>query len=420
VNRNVLYRAPGLCSYVVGSAGGPACGSVLRLIPEAQLLQDSLPVDSQQQLQRRQSNTRGNSFAAAAPPSMKAEDLEPLDKRSRQPCQDWVRKFHRKEQPDVEELISTIKQKGFCKDSVLGKGAYGVVWLARRRGGEDGELFAVKNISGLGDVTRRERDMSDAVRISPHPNLVRLFGVQDFVNQEFCSLIMEFIPGGELQKAIEDAREASRQRGQPYAAPVDTIPWLGQVFLALEHLHIVMKVLLRDLKPDNVVLDERRRAKLIDLGLGRMGTQSGGQFTLTGQPPGTPGYCAPEVLRQEAYNERADIYSFGVTAWVLLTGGLRSKVGPPTGFDGTIPGCFADGELLQECINEPNEHDALPIGHADAYAFVTSLVALLPDQRPDHAAIRSHTFFTDHIRPPLPERQEGRRGVERWLAEMGY
>lgn len=414
-----IYRAPGLCSYVVGTAGGPACGSVLKLAPEDQLLHLQQVQEEEQQVSPcTLGGLRRGSTSLAAAPQVVAGDLEPVTKAGRVPCGDWVEKLMRQQTMDIGFLVSSIRQRGFCREAVLGKGAYGVVWLAQRRDAQ-GELYAVKNIAGTGNVARRECDMSDQVRILPHPCLVKLYGVQEFVDAELCVLVMEFVPGGDLLEAIGRAWASPRD----YTAPAETLPWLGQIFLALEHLHLGMHVLLRDLKPDNVVLDRRRRAKLIDLGLGRIGTQSDGAFTLTASPPGTPGYCAPEVLQQQAYNEKADIYSFGVTAWMLLTGGLinRSPPRPPTGFDGRrIASCFWDCELLHGCIDDPSAAAALPLGPADAYAFVTSLTATHASKRPDHEAIRAHAFFTGHLSLPLPERREGPSGVERWLTDLGF
>ncbi|CAE8664340.1 unnamed protein product [Polarella glacialis] len=108
--------------------------------------------------------------------------------------------------------------------------------------------------------------------------------------------------------------------------------WLAQIFLGLEHMHLEMDTLLRDLKPENVVLSASGCAKLTDFGFGRFGVESSGCWSF-GMPSGSPGYVSPEVLHRESYDSRADLYSFGVLAWVMLTGGVTigSEPVPPMG-----------------------------------------------------------------------------------------
>eukprot|EP00438_Fugacium_kawagutii_P030756 Skav215261 [mRNA] locus=scaffold2881:4463:6713:+ [translate_table: standard] len=85
---------------------------------------------------------------------------------------------------------------------------------------------------------------------------------------------------------------------------------------------------LQDLKLANVLIGSNGCAKLADFGAGRFGV-SGGAFSF-GHAPGTVGYTAPEVLSRRGHNFKADIYSFGVVAWLVFTGGIR-------GATGTIP-----------------------------------------------------------------------------------
>merc|ERR1712176_769536 len=107
------------------------------------------------------------------------------------------------------------------------------------------------------------------------------------------------------------------------------------MFLALEHLHLTQPcMLVRDVKPANVVLTENQRiAKLTDFGMSRQGDYSNGTFSFSNTlPPGTPDYVAPEVVAGQPYNYSADLYSFGVLVWVLLTGGLlihKNTPAPP-------------------------------------------------------------------------------------------
>lgn len=92
----------------------------------------------------------------------------------------------------------------------------------------------------------------------------------------------------------------------------------GQLVLGVAHLH-QLGVVHRDLKLENVLLDERVRVKIADLGFGREFEQGRWMETRVG----TLGYCAPEVLSGKRYlGEAVDIWSLGVILYTLLTGSL--------------------------------------------------------------------------------------------------
>lgn len=87
-----------------------------------------------------------------------------------------------------------------------------------------------------------------------------------------------------------------------YQAPALAVAWIAQVFLGLEHMHRRMDTLLRDLKPDNVVLSASGVAKLTDFGVGRFGVEASSGTWSFGVPAGSPGYVAPEVILQRNYD----------------------------------------------------------------------------------------------------------------------
>lgn len=87
-----------------------------------------------------------------------------------------------------------------------------------------------------------------------------------------------------------------------YQAPALAVAWIAQVFLGLEHMHRRMDTLLRDLKPDNVVLSASGVAKLTDFGFGRFGVEASSGTWSFGVPAGSPGYVAPEVILQRNYD----------------------------------------------------------------------------------------------------------------------
>lgn len=160
-------------------------------------------------------------------------------------------------------------------------------------------------------------------------------------------------------------------------------------------MHLKMQTLLRDLKPDNVVLDDDGRAKLTDFGFGHFGAESAGEWTF-GCPPGSPGYISPEILRQEKHRSAADLYSYGVLLWVLLTGGVvyDPRPRPPYPASRKLSNHFSDFKLhredwrfMKDAIDRPEQHGARRLPE-DASRLIAALTQRRPELRPSHAEIR--------------------------------
>jgi len=197
-------------------------------------------------------------------------------------------------------------------------------------------------------------------------------------------------------------------------------------FLGMEHLHD-NNLLLRDLKPDNIVLDNRFRAKLTDFGLGRYGANGPAAWSFT-FPPGTPGYVSPEVIRKQFHNAKADLYSFGVVIWIVLTGGTVSTRDLP---GGPIPPSAHmnndtdfrvhenDFELLRWAIFKPNNFDARPVASRSGKNLILALISELPQKRPSHEEVRQSQFFSE-LDPPFPSSTSSTKVLEEWLVAHGF
>lgn len=288
----------------------------------------------------------------------------------------------------------------------LGRGTHGVVWRAKDKC--TGKLYAVKDMDVRGCVSQREADM--AVLLSgalAHPCIVSLFGCFDNPEFQSRSLIMELCGGGDLSRAIRIQRDASG----PYVPPERSMMWVGQIFLALEHLHLTPpSMLVRDVKPANVIVtDDGMIAKLTDFGMSRQGNTSGGKFSFHPKlPPGTPDYVAPEVVTGEGYNFSADLYSFGVLVFVLLTGGLANLKGtatpprPPCGtFAGfNIKALLDNWKKIRACVNEPGKNNANAMPCQDAADLVLALTGRSKGHtKLDHGDIRRHPLM-QHLQLP--------------------
>mmetsp|Transcript_78108 Transcript_78108/g.162215 ORF Transcript_78108/g.162215 Transcript_78108/m.162215 type:complete len:739 (+) Transcript_78108:1-2217(+) len=281
------------------------------------------------------------------------------------------------------------------RSAYLSRGAQGSVYRAKNK--KTGDIYALKDSpdQGHGDqpIDRRERELTDHILMAPHPCLVRLFGA--FYQHRRSFIVMEFCKRGDLAGIIMDAHAGDGR----YTPPPESNQWIGDIFLGLEHLHLRLQVLMRDVKPQNVVVTGEGRAKITDYGHSRIGLQANGCFTLHNAPPGTPEYVAPEVVLMRPYTFYSDLFSYGVLVWVLLTGGLdRNGAAPcarPTRNDpsGTYRFLAKNCQLLHKYIKEPSLIKSARLPDSGAAELILSLTQESSLNRPSHDALRSLKYI---------------------------
>ena len=191
---------------------------------------------------------------------------------------------------------------GFSIVRILGRGAVGAVYLARRK--QDGELVAVKvlnaDVASQEKVVERFRREARLMLQLDHPNIV---GAYDVGMTGGCYyLTMEYVAGETLAARIErDGR-------------IDQVTALGMMRQIAEALaYSARKGLVhRDLKPTNVIIRDDGVCKLGDMGLAFLAAREDMRLTAAGTSLGTPLYMAPEQASAvRDIDTRADIYSFG-------------------------------------------------------------------------------------------------------------
>lgn len=195
-------------------------------------------------------------------------------------------------------------------DSELGKGMFSTVRKARCK--RTGAIVAVKCIK-KSEMTQEDKDalvIEKRVmkKLNGHPNLIQLLG--DYEEEEYHYLVMELASGGELFHKIVEREVYTEEQAR------DTIMLLTQ---AIDHCH-KNGVVHRDLKPENILLasTDNETIKIADFGFAKeLGITHDG---LLHTACGTPGYVAPEILRQKPYAASVDIWSLGVIFYILLCG----------------------------------------------------------------------------------------------------
>ena len=208
---------------------------------------------------------------------------------------------------------------GYEKIARLGRGGMGVVDLARDG---DGNRVAMKRITLHGSASEilqaRQRLLREAsvLRRLHHPNVVRLLDVVE--EDDEIVLVMPYLPGGNLSERV----------AQHGPAPAEEVDRLGYRLLgALAEAHAA-GVIHRDVKPANVLFDERGEPCLADFGLAHTWDQTRG-LTVTGMVVGTPGFMSPEQTRDEPLTPASDIFSLGATLLFAATGHGPFGTGDP-------------------------------------------------------------------------------------------
>uniref|UniRef100_A0A8B9R8I0 protein kinase C n=1 Tax=Astyanax mexicanus TaxID=7994 RepID=A0A8B9R8I0_ASTMX len=193
--------------------------------------------------------------------------------------------------------------------AVLGRGHFGKVLLSEYK--RSGTLYAIKALK-KGDIIARdeveslmcEKRIFETVNSSHHPFLVNLFAC--FQTDEHVCFVMEYTAGGDLMMHIH-ADVFSEPRSVFYAACV---------VLGLQFLHD-NKIVYRDLKLDNLLLDTDGFVKIADFGLCKEGMGFGDR---TSTFCGTPEFLAPEVLTDSSYTRAVDWWGLGVLIYEMLVG----------------------------------------------------------------------------------------------------
>ena len=190
---------------------------------------------------------------------------------------------------------------------LLGQGGMGAVYRALDPSLDRTVAIKVVLEANPEYLARFQREARAIAKLS-HPHIVQVydFGQDEQQNPYF---VMELIAGQSLDAVL-------KERG-PLPVEMAT-ELLRQAALGLQAAH-ELGIVHRDIKPHNLILDEKQTLKLVDFGIARV-AEAKEELTSTQATLGTLHYMAPEVLNGQAADARADIYALGLVAFHLLTG----------------------------------------------------------------------------------------------------
>lgn len=230
-----------------------------------------------------------------------------------------VRLYYADSEGEMKRWVASIKKATGYSDLMdiyevkekLGNGKFGLVKLGVHK--ETGMKAAIKIMSKK-EMNNQDLELVkteiEILRICQHPNIIRLIEV--FENVDYVYAIMEYCQGGDLFSYIE-------KRG--FRLPEQrACQIIHKLCAAIYYCHSY-GVTHRDLKPENILMTDNTDEadiRLLDFGLSKI---IGPNETCT-EPYGTLSYVAPEVLLEKPYNKAVDLWSIGITTYLLLAGCL--------------------------------------------------------------------------------------------------
>ncbi|KAK2966795.1 hypothetical protein RJ640_008798 [Escallonia rubra] len=258
----------------------------------------------------------------------------------------------------------------FSKDNVLGEGGYGVVYRGHLI---NGTPVAVKKLfNNLGQAEKEFSVEVEAIGHVRHKNLVRLLGY--CIEGTHRMLVYEYVNNGNLEQWLHGAM---RQHG--YLTWEARMKVLLGTSKALSYLHeaIEPKVVHRDIKSSNILIDDGFNSKVSDFGLAKL--LGAGKSHITTRVMGTFGYVAPEYANSGLLNEKSDVYSYGVVLLEAITGRDPVDYGRPAQEVNLVDWLkMMVGSRRSEEVVDPNI-ETRPSTRALKRALLTALRCVDPD-----------------------------------------
>jgi len=277
----------------------------------------------------------------------------------------------------------------------IGHGAMGSVEKAEA---PDGTIVAIKTLFPQfvyeDEYVRRFKREAELAKKLSHPNVVKILEIGEDQEGRRQYIVMEYIDGRTLAECMHDKGMASvaikrssklnkkdeadsKKKKAPKKAPAITTFSAEETIKIIRQLAGVLQaaddigLLHRDIKPQNILLDKKGNAKLLDFGLAKDTEALVSMLSMTGQSIGTPPYMSPEQHDgQKEIDIRSDLYSLGCTAYHMLTG------------KAPFPGPTASAFARQHCDDIPEPvHKVNPACPLNLSQLIDRLLAKKPKNR---------------------------------------
>ncbi|XP_016440490.1 G-type lectin S-receptor-like serine/threonine-protein kinase CES101 isoform X1 [Nicotiana tabacum] len=205
----------------------------------------------------------------------------------------------------------------FSIENKLGEGGFGPVYKGKFPDGREVAVKRLSRTSGQG-IEEFKNELILIAKVQ-HTNLVRVIGC--CIHGDEKMLLYEYMPNKSLDFFLFDPE---RKKLLDWQKRFDIIEGIAQGLLYL-HKYSRMKVIHRDLKASNVLLDENMNPKIADFGLARIFKQNETE-AVTRRVVGTYGYMAPEFAMEGAFSSKSDVFSFGVLMLEIVSGHRTTRL----------------------------------------------------------------------------------------------
>ncbi|GAB4841750.1 Receptor protein kinase CLAVATA1 [Ancistrocladus abbreviatus] len=253
---------------------------------------------------------------------------------------------------NAEDVLECLKE-----ENVIGKGGAGIVYRGTMPDGND---VAIKKLVNCGGYRRHDHGFSAEIQTLGkirHRNIVRLLGYVS--NKETNLLLYEYMTNGSLGEMLHGSKGAYLQWETRYRIAVEAAK--GLCYL---HHDCSPLIVHRDVKSNNILLDEDFEAHVADFGLAKFLRDADASECMS-SIAGSYGYIAPEYAYTLKVDEKSDVYSFGVVLLELITG--RKPVGE-----------FGDGVDIVRWVRKTQSEISQPSDAASVLAILDSRLTSYP------------------------------------------
>lgn len=240
-----------------------------------------------------------------------------------------------------------VNENSFEILRTLGKGYFGRVFLVEKK--DDKKLYAIKVISKLDIIKRNffENLKNEKLILEKINNPFVVKMEYCFTSPSYVFFAMQFKQGGELYHHLRKNTRFTEDTARFYAS---------QILSGLEYLHS-HNIMYRDMKPENILIDENGNACLADFGISKILDI----HETTKSFVGTPEYVAPEIVLQKGHNKTVDIWCFGILLYEMVYGlppfynkNQNVMLNWVVKLDPTFPKMIKISEELQDLITQVN------------------------------------------------------------------